>query len=766
MHNVWVTPAADDEHLARHHALVADATTDVIAVVRGGRVVFVTPSIQSVLGYSPDDTVGQILFDFLHPGDRAAAIEFVAACRAGEHNNVRFRLLAADGSYRTLDALVRMAGGVDDARELVFCGRDVTDSIARDRALRISEERIEALLDSGSELVMLVSRDGEYLDCRVSPGSPFAEFIDDLLGSSVADVRAPGDVAHSLLRIARVIETGEPVVYEHEVEVGGQPRYYVSRTTRFDDESVLTATRDITRERAAERAARASESQFRQIVEAANEGIWWFDRDGTTTAVNAQMAAMLGYEPAEMIGRPAQEFLDPAGEHEGRAYHERRRRGLTDRYPMMLRSRDGSEVWCVVSAVPVLGDDGAFDGTVALVANVTRERESVLRLERNEARFRALVEQTTDVFTIINRDHEVLFISDDSSRLLGSPRSLSIGELRDRRHPDDRAIVQRSLSELWRRGPGHTERYTYRMSRDDGTWRVIETIGRNLSHISGIDGLALHSRDITDRVEAEEAARESALLVERLASERERTRLQLELERAVRFERVGRLSAGIAHDFNNLLGVMSNYLRVLRRQLDDVHPGQEDAAGIAAALERAAMLTRDLLAYADAGDIPAELLDPAAVVRALVAFAGDSLGSAIAVEVAVPDVALAVRIPRVGLERCVLNLLTNARDAMPDGGRVLVHIGAVELVDGDVDELSAGRYVTVTVVDAGTGMDHAVVELAGTPFFTTKGTEGGTGLGLAIVRGIIEDAGGALRISSTPGSGTAVTLLLPRVDEM
>ena len=749
---------------AQRAQVIIDSVSDVIVCIQHGLVTFASPSIEAALGYAPSAVLGRDPFDILHPDDHDAGRAFVATCFGGGAPRAEFRVVHADGHFGTWSVVghVIAATSVGSASELVLVGRDITELLAQVRARAESEQRLDALLDLGSDLVIRTARDGTYLDARTAPNSSLAPFLDMIMGHRRSEFTLPESAGSPDDRVAAVLDTGEPFVVEIEAEVDGESRVYLSRTTRFDDDSVVAAVRDITDQRQAEIAAVENQARFRRIVENAHEGVWWIDPDGVTTFVNRRLADMFGYEPDAMIGMSMLDFLDDAGRLEFVRLQERRRRGFADVHRAHFRAPNGRSLWAAVSAAPDFGPSGEFRGTVEMINDVTQERRTALSLERSEARFRALVEQSLDWFAILDTDGTVRFASSDAMFTpLDGDRS-PVGGLVRRCHPDDRATVDAAVLELLQSRPGTTCTYTHRMIANDGTCRVFETVGRNLFDVAGIAGVALHARDITARVEAEEEARSAALLVQRVEAQRERERLELELERSQRFEAVGRLAAGVAHDFNNLLGVVGNYLRVLAKQR--ALAPDDDVARIEAALLRAADLTRELLAYGDAAAAPPERLCLDVTVRQVAAIAADTLDPRIEfrVEYAAPDVH--VRVPRIGLDRCVLNLVANAADATVDGGVIVLATSTLSASAAARHGLEEQQYAMLTVSDTGVGIPASEIRRVREPFVTTKASVGGTGLGLAIVQSTITDAGGFVHIDSQPGRGTAVTLLLPVVD--
>ena len=255
---------------------------------------------------------------------------------------------------------------------------------------------------------------------------------------------------------------------------------------------------------------RLDEDGYRRIVELANEGIWTSDRDAVTTFVNPAMARMLGYAAAEMIGRPIVEFLDEEGQVALKDRIARRREGFTDRYQdTKFIHRDGHAVWTILSATPLTGPTGEYVGALALVTDVTARRETEQVLIASEQRFRAVVQNATDVVNISNVDGIMTYLSPSVERMLGfTPEELVGTQARDLLHPDDLARVEESVVAQWAAGT-EDEPLRYRVRHRNGSWRIVNALFVNLFDEPSLNGVVSTMWDVTKRVEAEAALAET-----------------------------------------------------------------------------------------------------------------------------------------------------------------------------------------------------------------------------------------------------------------
>jgi signal transduction histidine kinase len=234
----------------------------------------------------------------------------------------------------------------------------------------------------------------------------------------------------------------------------------------------------------------------------------------------------------------------------------------------------------------------------------------------------------------------------------------------------------------------------------------------------------------------------------------DRLRLEEQLRQAQKMESVGRLAGGIAHDFNNLLTAIRGYAELLLLDLGDDHDARESADQIARAAERAATLTGQLLAFSRKQVLRPQELDLNAVVQGMAPMLARMLRSDVVLTTGLAEELWPTLADPTQVEQVVLNLAVNARDAMPDGGRLAVRTQNATRDGAD--------YVALVVADTGTGMDEVTARHVFEPFFTTKDVGEGTGLGLATVHGVVAQSGGHVEVESAPGEGTTFTVLLPR----
>lgn len=376
---------------------------------------------------------------------------------------------------------------------------------------------------------------------------------------------------------------------------------------------------------------------------------------------------------------------------------------------------------------------------------LSRRNELTARLRQSEEYYRALIETASDLIFVVDVTGKRTFASPSYERVLGyRPETLLGRSALEFVHPDDLPTAQRAMAALVD-APNDYSRAEVRVQHADGSWRTFNVIGHNLLDNPAVRGIVMTATDET-----------------------ERRRMELQFRESQKMEAIGRLAGGVAHDFNNLLTVILGNLQML---ISEAHSDDELRSGLAeiqGAAQRAAALTRQLLAFSRRQMLQPHTIDLNDVVRGMQSMLARLLGEDIVIESTLHDELWCVRADPGHVEQALMNLAVNARDAMPNGG--LLHFASQNITDPDIatpspDLIPPGDYVCITVRDAGTGIDNATMSRMFEPFFTTKEVGKGTGLGLATVYGIMKQSGGHVCVHSDIGYGSAFQLYFPRVPD-
>jgi len=408
-------------------------------------------------------------------------------------------------------------------------------------------------------------------------------------------------------------------------------------------------------------------------------------------------------------------------------------------------------VWLTIGAFMITGLVVARQ-IVALRENAKLLAERATRA--TEARFVSLVEESSDVITIIDREGKVLYESSSVERVFGYSVAEALGKkLGGFVHPDDKAETRKMMARLYL-NPGMRGHMEFRLLHKDGRYIDVEAALTNLLDDPNVNGIVINSRDVGERKQTEQALRDS----------------EDQLRQSQKMDAVGQLAGGVAHDFNNLLAVIIGYSDLLlMRAPSELNAGaQRKVEQISKAAHRAEALTRQLLAFSRKQVMQPKLLNLNSVVSDMDKMLKRLIGEHIEMlTIAEPELGTVKADPG-QIEQVLLNLAVNARDAMSGGGKLTIETANVNL-DGQFTQthraVEPGRYVMLAVSDTGRGMSPEVKSRIFEPFFTTKEKDKGTGLGLSTVYGIVKQSGGSIWVYSEPDHGATFKVYLPCVDE-
>ncbi len=416
------------------------------------------------------------------------------------------------------------------------------------------------------------------------------------------------------------------------------------------------------------------------------------------------------------------------------------------------RTLRGREVNYAIQLSVAPGAEETWSKVLISVSDITERKRAEEGLRAAEAKYRTLVEQLPLVtYALDRKSGAVIYVSPQIEGLLGYPAAAWLDnneQWYSMLHPDDRDDVLAATEAAHTRGEAFSGEY--RLVANDG--RVV-WVRDEATVVQDEQGRPLFAQGFLLDVSDQYAAREA------------RNRLESELRQAQRLEAIGRLAGGIAHDFNNMLAVIIGFAKLLLRDLAAEDPRREKAEQIARAGERAAALTQQLLAFSRRQLLTPQTLNLNEVIADVRRLLDRLIGEDIRLEVVLDPALGNVTADAGQLEQVIVNLVVNARDAMPTGGRLTIKTTNLDADESDPAGDGTHRSgVMLVISDTGPGMDDSTRAQAFDPFFTTKETGKGTGLGLATVYGIVTQSGGSIRIDSTPGHGTTFTIQLPRTD--
>ncbi len=671
--------------------------------------------------------------------------------------------------------------GEQDGVAGAFCvTKEVTSLITAQERLARENERLIALFEK-SPLFIAFLRGPDHCVELVNPGYSNLIGRREVTGRPIVEA-LPEVLDQGYLRLLdEVYRTGEPyigskVAYDSGIaESEGSPLHIVDvvfQPVRGDDGEVcgiFVQGLDITPQVALERHLSLTEARHRQILDSARDyAIVATDLDGNITLWNSGASETLGWSEAEVLGKHADLFYLDEDRASRRFEHNMREALLSGGLSgeRWLRSRSGKKIWAHGAMTVLRGEENQAVGYVVVFRDRTAERDASEALAQSERRLGALVAAATQSLYSVSPDWqhvEQIYRQGDMAELKATG-----GNWREQLiHPEDRPAVELAIAHA--RELASPLEVEHRALLPDGSVRWVQLRAVPLMDSEGnVSEWFGAASDITDRRVAQERLQQlTATLEERVqARTEELMAMEERLRQGQKMESLGQLTGGIAHDFNNMLTAVSMGLELLEMRvgqgrLEDLGRYVEMARTGA---DRAAALTQRLLAFSRRQTLAPSAIHVSAMVNGMLDILSRSIGPSIEIETRLEAVEDVVRVDAPQLENALLNLCINARDAMPDGGRISIETELSHVDDGLAERLALtpGAYVRLSVRDTGTGMDASVVEKVFEPFFTTKPIGQGTGLGLSMIYGFTRQSGGQVGVDSIPGVGTTMHLYLPQ----
>jgi PAS domain S-box-containing protein len=510
-------------------------------------------------------------------------------------------------------------------------------------------------------------------------------------------------------------------------------------------------TRDITERVAAHQALLDSERRFRVLVDGVVDyAIYMLDPSGVVTNWNAGAERLKGYRADEIIGQHFSKFYTKEQRAIGapaRVLEAAAREGRYEAEGWRVR-KDGSRFWASVVVDAIRDQDGGLQGFAKVTRDITERRAAQDALQDSERQLRLLIAGVTD-YAIFMLDPNGIIISWNAGagRIKGYKADDIIGQHFSRFYTErDRAagLPARALYTASQEGRFESEGWRVRM---DGTMFWANVVIDRIRDESGeLIGFAKITRDITERREAQLALQEA----------------NAQRAHAQKMDALGQLTGGVAHDFNNLLMVVSGHIQAIKKAVAEDPKTARAAAAIEHAAQRGEALTRQLLTFSRRQTVKPTVFGIGERLEAFRAMLASTLGSKINLVTAVGPEVWPVKVDANELELALVNLVINARDAMPGGGSIAVSAENVSLSGRELPAKVEGDFVALRINDTGSGIAPDVLPKVFDPFFTTKQVNKGSGLGLSQVHGFAHQSGGTVTIESDLGRGTTVTLFLPR----
>lgn len=495
------------------------------------------------------------------------------------------------------------------------------------------------------------------------------------------------------------------------------------------------------------REARAAEVKFRGLLESAPDAIVIVDRERRIVLVNRQAEKLFGYEREELLGETVEKLVpgplrNRHVEHYASFYSNPLTRSMGEGLDLVAQRKDGSHIPVEISLSPLETEGGVLVSSI--IRDISERRQAEKALQESEERYRQLVEVSPEAI-VVHSEGKILFANRAGVEIHGAKNIEEIvgKSVLDFQAPEARARIKERLKKVYEEG-AQVPPIEVQLRGLDGKVRDVEsTVGRIIfdGKVAGMSVV----RDIT-----------------------ERKQLEAQLMQAQKMEAVGQLAGGVAHDFNNLLMLIGGYSELLLNQLREKDPLRANVEEIYKATERATSLTQQLLAFSRKQVMIPKVLDLNDVVADTERMLRRLIGEDIELVTELAQDLGRVRADPGQMDQVIMNLAVNSRDAMPQGGKLIIETANTELGKAysvQHQPVEPGSYVMLAVTDTGSGMSEETLARIFEPFYTTKEKGRGTGLGLSTVYGIVRQSGGYVWAYSELGIGTTFKIYLPRLDE-
>jgi len=651
---------------------------------------------------------------------------------------------------------------IEDGKVVGFhiIARDITERKRAEEALRESEEKYRLLVENANEAIFVI-QDGMLRFFNIKNIELIGYSKEELTSTPFINFVHPDDREVTLGRYLKRIRGEElpGVSVFRVIDKAGNIKWAEVNSVLISWEgrpATLNFLDDITERKRGEEVLRESQERFRLAFEDANIGMCLVDLNGRLTRVNQKMCEIFGYTRKELEGLTVNDIAHPEDLDLSPTFMDRVTSGEVEHAIFEKRyfDKNGHIVYGQVSSSLVRDAQGVPQYFISHVQDVTERKQAEEALKQSEERYRAVANSAIDSIITIDNAGIIIGWNQGAEHTFGFNETEILGQSLDVLMPESyREAHTVGLNRLQKGGEPRVIGRTVELEgkRKNGSEFPLEL---SLAQWETKEGQFFTGiiRDITKRKRAEE----------------EKATLQEQLRQSQKIEAIGRLAGGIAHDFNNLLTVIKGYSQLSLIELKEDVPLRGNIEEIKRASDKAADLTRQLLAFSRRQILEMKVLDLNTALRDMDKMLHRLIGEDIELTTLLADDLGRVKTDPGWVEQIIMNLAVNARDAMPSVGKLTIETANVEL-DGAYARnhiaVTPGRYVMLSMSDTGVGMTPEVRQQVFEPFFTTKEKGKGTGLGLSTVYGIVKQSGGNIWVYSEPGQGTTFKIYLPRVDE-
>jgi two-component system cell cycle sensor histidine kinase/response regulator CckA len=714
-----------------------------------GRFIYVNKTWEEYTGSDLDQLNQHGWEQFNHPDDLdAVRRRWSEAIEQGSRFEMELRYRRHDGEFRWMLARVVPLRDADgQIQQWVGTSVDIDDLKRTQAELHRSRRDLQDFFENASIPLHWVGPDGTILRVNQAELDLLGYTRDEYLGRNITEFHVDRPIIEDILRR---LTLGE-ILHDYPARLrchDGSIKHVLIDSSVFFDDGEFMHTRCFTRDVTSQRQAQEATARLAAIVASSADAIVGKTLKGVITSWNAAAERIFGYSEAEMIGQSIYRLIPPELHEAERALLEQVSRGELVQLAETERiTKEGRLLHISVSVSPIRDGRDQVVGASSIKRDITGRKQAEEALRESQERLQLALKAARMGTWRWEIDTNLLSWDEGLEGLYDLAPGEKVSrydQFIERVHPDDRAFVEKSIERAFE-GSGGLD-YEFRIMLQNGRIRWLADQGRVVRDHAGkllyMTGVCL---DVTERKLVDERLRQSQ-----------------------RMESVGQLAGGIAHEANNMMSVVLGCADYVLQRSDLSDPVRQDVEQIWKAAKRTAGVTQQLLAFSRRQVLQPQVLDLNTTVGGMEPILARTLGEVSGLRMHLSPALGRVRADPGQLEQVLINLTLNARDAMPDGGRLTIETMNVVLdpryvASKPVETLKPGEYAALIVTDTGHGMDRETLGRIFEPFFTTKGVGQGTGLGLSTVYGIVKQSGGFIWAYSEPGLGTTFKLYFPLV---
>ncbi len=757
------------ESLENYSAMLMASSDSIIIILADGTVVDLNNAAAQRLGRSKNEIISSCIYNFL-PLDVATSRRTHVKKVLIDRTPINFEDIR-DGRYfnHTIYPVSDIHGKF---KRLILMARDVTEQKNAEQAVKESEALFVSFMRYLPGAAFLKKNSGEFVYVNETWERVSHKKGNDIYGKSAYDIWPEDIAAQYKTNDKTVIAEKLPLHFLQPVQQDdGVHNWYTVKFPLFDDSGNVVMLGgigiDVTAREHTERELQKTEKRFKLLVDTMNEGTAITDSHGVIIYVNRKTCSMLDYPENELIGRSAFDFLDTGNIKIVKEELGKRSRGESSNYEVNWTKKNGSYCHTLMSAIPLFSEDKTFDGSFVVMTDITELKRTEESLRLGSQILNSLEE---GVSLVRAEDLIIVYANPKLEDMLGYDRNeltgkhISVVNASKEKMPREIAEeIRQSLQEH------HVWKGEVLNVKKDGT--ILWSLANISEFYHGEYGAAYLTvqSDITDRKKAADELKEYRDHLEDIIAERTRelSALNDQLRQSQKLEAVGLLAGGIAHDFSNILSTLKGSMYLIQKNLGNNSPVMKYAEQALSSVDRATNLTQSLLAFSRKQTITLQPVDLNEIIQNASKLLSQLVGEDIELVLMLTDRNPTVIADRNQIEQILLNLTTNARDAMPDRGKLTFKTEVIEIDKVFKKEHgygTFGQYVLLSVSDTGTGIKEEIRGNIYEPFFTTKMLGKGSGLGLAVTYGIVKQHNGYIDMESLPGRGTTFKIYIPKVE--